>query len=199
MTAIAVEVLREIRDRGLLLVTDRERASVTTLVAGEPVAGSWWSHRAGRRIYEVLCRLEEEPDLLLVKLVEGKETFVYRALWPELFTIALSREDWQTRGLAREELALLERVEREGTLRLENRTDAKSARSLERRLLVRGAQLHTDSGAHAKVLQTWERVARERGFSCVAMDVAAARTKLESRATGRLPWRKGRKLRTRDR
>ena len=57
-------------------------------VAGGPVRGSWWSHARGRLIFEIATGLEEDADVLVAKLVEGKVAFVHRRLWPALVRCA---------------------------------------------------------------------------------------------------------------
>jgi hypothetical protein len=68
---------------------------------------------------------------------------------------------------------------------------------LERKLLVNAVQVHTESGAHAKLLETWEHWAKRIGFVVPSLSVAEAKTKMETRirklneqfkATARLPW-----------
>src|SRR3990172_1678201 len=96
--SVGKQVLSEIEKQGILLVTDPVLPSVTGIVAGEPVSGSWWSHPRAHEIYAVLTSLEDDLGVLLVKLVSKKETFVHSSLWPQLFAIATSKEDWQTSG-----------------------------------------------------------------------------------------------------
>jgi len=66
---------------GLLLMSDPALPSIVALVAGAPVRGSWWGHPQGRTIYTLANRLIDHPDVLLLKLVAGKDTFVHRSLW----------------------------------------------------------------------------------------------------------------------
>lgn len=169
-------------------MTDAVLPSVTALVAGEPVRGSWWGHSKGREIYAVLEELEDDADLLLVKLVSKKVTFVHRALWPELFAIATSGEEWQMRRLSSDAMALLQEVGAAGTVKL-SPDSAKSGRVLEERLLVHGSQIHTETGAHAKVLTSWQRLAKERRVSFARIRPADARAAFEKRTAGKLPWR----------
>lgn len=200
-------LVREVEARGLLLAHDRDLPSVTALVAGAPVAGSWWSHPRAREIYAALSRLEETPSLLLVKLVNGKETFVHRALWPALFTVARAREAWQMQGLARSARTLLDRVDARGAVRLDRLAEGDAerkalraaARSLVARLLVHARQVHTESGAHQKELVAWEPLARELGVGRSWEDLDAAREALASKTEGRLPWERAPRLNTRGR
>jgi hypothetical protein len=185
--AIETRILREIERRGLMLVTDAVLPSVTRLVVGEPVKGSWWSHPKGRQIYSVLTELAEDTSLLLVKLVEGKLTFVHRALWPELLAVATARESWQMKALSREAKALLEEVDSAGSVELDRKA-SRAARDLEDRLLAYGSQVHTESGAHAKILTSWARWATAARVGRRRMDPSKARAALEKKTEGELPW-----------
>src|SRR5688572_33097144 len=69
---------------GLLLLHDQQLPSITTLVAGAPIAGSWWGHARGNEIYQLVEQLEHGAGELSLKLVNGKVTFVHRRLWPLL-------------------------------------------------------------------------------------------------------------------
>lgn len=65
------QILRELRQRGLLLVTDRVLPSLVGMVSGEPVRGSWWAHPKAEEIYTILESLEGD-EALIVKLVSKK-------------------------------------------------------------------------------------------------------------------------------
>jgi len=201
LTAASVgkQVLREIEKRGILLVTDPVLPSVTGIVAGEPVSGSWWSHPRAHEMYAVLTGLEEEHGVLRVKLVSKKETFVHRSLWPELFAVATSGEDWQTAGLSARARALLDKVEKYGAIRLDEigrgfdrKALSRAARELEEKLLVHGDQEHTQKGTHAKLLSSWKRRSEKLKVRFEGVDVASARAAFEARTTGRLPWQRTR-------
>lgn len=192
-------------ERGLLLASDPRLPSVATVVAGGPVAGSWWGHPAGHAIYHALNALEDRPELRSFKLVKGKLTFVHRALWPALAAVALGNEAWQTAGLPDGCEDLLARLRRAGRLRLDElarleqrdyQALAKLASALEARLLVVGGQLHTDNGKHVRLLTSWEAWCGEQGLSRLPT-AAAGRAELERRAAwllsakrpkGFLPW-----------
>lgn len=190
-TRALARVGRELERRGLLLMTDPELPSVTGIVAGEPVRGSWWSHPKARAIYTVLEALEDDEAALFVKLVAKKVTLVHRSLWPELFTVAMAKEGWQTKGLSPGAHALSKRVERDGSLRA-TKNEARSARELEERLLAHGAQEHTETGAHAKVLETWARCASRKHYRPEGGEPVSARLALEARLhdwpKAKLPW-----------
>jgi hypothetical protein len=130
-----------VAERGL--VTVRELAS---LIAGEPIRGSWWAHPRGHDIVHALGALDDHPDILLVKLIEGKQTLVHRRLWPALNRIQLERSLWPP--VSAEAAALLENVRRLGRAP----GGGKPRLELERALLVIGEEEHTASGAHRVVL-----------------------------------------------
>jgi len=197
--SVGKQVLQEIEKQGILLVTDPVLPSVTAIVAGEPVSGSWWSHPRAHEMYAVLTSLEEELGVLRVKLIAKKETFVHRLLWPELFAVATSREEWQTAGLSARARALLEKVETYGAIRLDEigrgfdrKALSRAARELEEKLLVHGDQEHTEKGAHAKLLSSWTGRAQRLNVSFAGTDVGKARAAFEARTTGRLPWQRTR-------
>jgi hypothetical protein len=197
--SVGKKVLREIEKRGILLVTDPVLPSVTGIVTGEPVSGSWWSHPRAHEIFAVTTSLEEDPAVLLVKLVSRKETFVHRSLWPQLFAIATSKADWQTSGLSARARALLEKVESYGAIRLDElgrgfdrKALGRAARELEERLLVHGDQMHTEKGAHAKLLSSWTERAKKLNVRFEGIDIESARAAFEERTTGKLPWQRTR-------
>ena len=57
-------------------------------VAGEPIRGSWWSHKKGSEIFHALGAGDDSPDVLCFRLVDGKISFVHRRLWPALVRLA---------------------------------------------------------------------------------------------------------------
>ena len=130
-----------VRTRGVV----SERALVDA-VAGEPVRGSWWGHPASHAIFRALTELRENPDVFLCKLLEGKQTYVHRRLWPALLRVQAEESLWPP--LSPEARRLLGRVEREGPVEASGRPRLELERSL--RAVARSE--HTPSGAHAAVL-----------------------------------------------
>ena len=179
-------ILAELARIGLLLEHDGSLPSVTAMVAGGPVKGSWWGHPRGNEIYALLGGLSEHRDVEFAKLVNGKVTLVHRALWPALLGAATSGEPWQTAGMKPTSSALLKRVRAAGALQ----TTGDPARDLERRLLVHGTSVHTPSGDHAKALETWQRWAA--GAKVKPWPSEKSRRALEEAVAalggGRLPW-----------
>ncbi len=159
-------------------------------------------------IFQVNEKLEDHPDVLLTKLISGKVTFVHRNLWPEILAIGTAREPWQTEGLSASAQALLKSVEERGELQSDKiewpRSQASTkvkpgdaARELERKLLVHAEQIHTASGAHANLLETWKHWAKRKGFAAPAMQTDQAKRNLEERlrklnhefdGKAQLPW-----------
>jgi hypothetical protein len=62
--------------------------SIAEVIAGEPIRGSWWGHPKGPDIFRALSLLDDSPDVLCFRLVDGKITFVHRRLWPALVRLA---------------------------------------------------------------------------------------------------------------
>jgi hypothetical protein len=202
------EVLEQLHRFGLLLESDARLPSVAGLVAGGPVRGSWWGHPMGQAIFLVADRLADHADVIATKLVSGKVTYVHRRLWPAVVAVGRSREPWQIRALPAAARSLLSRVTRQGELRTDriarprgsgagSRTAREAARTLETRLLVYSESIHTESGAHARRLETWDHWARRTGFGGKGMAAEKAKDQLEHAlaeinarfgAEGRLPW-----------
>jgi hypothetical protein len=196
-------VLAQLERLGLLLVTDAALPSVAALVAGGPVRGSWWSHPLAHEIYDVCQYLDQETPAARVKLVAGKVTFVHASLRSCVAAVGEARAPWQMRGLGAAERRLLARTDEAGALRLDRlggRRDAARARAraagvLEKRLLVASDDVHTESGAHARQLETWEHWLAELRPRPAPVALEAARERLEAAATllgeatqARLPW-----------
>lgn len=206
-------VFTNILEFGVLLESDPTLPSVCTLITGAPLRGSWWSHPLAQTIFQVNEKLQDHQDVLITKLISAKVTFVHRDLWPEILAIGTAREPWQMQGLSISAQALLKTLEETGVLRTDqvgwakslSQSTAKSkpgdaARDLERKLLIHAEQIHTASGAHAKLLETWEQWSTRTGFAAPAIQTDQAKKNLEERlrklndefgATARLPWSAG--------
>lgn len=185
-------LVNTLQDHGLLLASDATLPSVATIVAGEPVRGSWWAHPKSHAIFAALSALSRHPDAIAIPLISGKVTFVHRRLWPALLAIALARERWQTAGLSPQARALLKSVDTCGELQ----ASGGAVRELARRLLVRSEEVHTDKGSHAKRVEQWDRWAQRVGVKPLK-DVVDARRAIEEAAAAltsprgarsTLPW-----------
>src|SRR5687767_5897748 len=107
-------LLALLESHGLLLLSDNRRPALAQLVAGEAIRGSWWGHPEGKRIFALAGALGDHRDALVIKLVDGKLTFVHRRLWSAILAVAGAREAWQTRGLSSPARRLLARLDAEG-------------------------------------------------------------------------------------
>ena len=199
-------VLSNLTKFGFLLESDPCLPNVCTLITGEVMRGSWWSHPVSHDIFAVHEQLEDHPDVLITKLVSSKVTFVHRKLWRQIYAVGNSRAEWQMKNLSGPARLLLKQLDKEGSLttnKLGTTFGAKpgdTARELEMRLLINARQFHTDSGSHSKLLETWETWAKRVSFRPAAVTTTAARRRIEHRLTllnkefagdGRLPWQRG--------
>ncbi len=156
-------------------------------------------------IFKVNERLDDHPDVVIAKLLAGKVTFVHRQFWPALFAVATSKEPWQMRNLPDAAQKVLKFVTKAATVRSDElkigtigrKELNESVRILERRLLIHSKQVHTESGAHAKVLESWESWAAEVGLKPGEISAMDAKKHLEQRVqelnerfngTVKLPW-----------
>jgi hypothetical protein len=193
-----------LRRYGLLLESDPKLPSVVSLVAGRPIAGSWWGHPSGGAIYREVNKLADRADVVLLKLLNGKVTFVLDRLWPHVYAIGCCGEPWQVIGLSPQSQRLVELVRRHGLIRADDPTSrlaagsriSVAARDLERRLLVLGSQVHTETGQHVKSLESWRHWARRTKLA-TRMPAAMAKAELadlvrglnaEFKGKARLPW-----------
>ena len=191
-TRSALQAVRARLQRdGVLLLHDAQRPSLTAIVAGAPIRGSWWGHPSGQTIFEVASALEDDGEALLVPLLASKVTLVAPRLWGELAAVGEAREPWQLEGLDRAARALLGEVDGSGRLR----ASGTPAKALARALLVYSAQVHTASGAHATELQSWpafrraHRLGRRRpGKAGRAAIESAVNAALGPSALSLLPW-----------
>ncbi len=180
------------RRDGFLLLADNTLPSVATLVAGERIHGSWWGHARGHAIFQLAGRLGGHRDSLVLRLVSDKLAFVHRRVWPAVLAVAESESDWQTRDLTRAARTLLATIESES----EGVATGPAARLLESRWLVRGEQVHTTLGSHARHLETWAKWAArarvEKYGSCEAAQLVLENivASVNEKSTGhaRLPW-----------
>jgi hypothetical protein len=185
------QLLIKLEEGGLLLVQDRSFPSVVAMVTGETLRGSWWAHPRCHEIFGCLNTIAADPDVMVTKLIQGKVTFVHRRLWKAVLSVALARDRWQTVGLSPEAGALLDQVEREGTVQASGPESAE----LEQRLLAHGDQIHTESGKHKIRLETWPAWALRCGCE-PAGPAELGRQEIETAVQnlgstlGCLPWRK---------
>lgn len=151
-------------------------------VTGEPVRGSWWGHPLGKLIFTLAEGLDDSNEVLTLKLLEGKATFVDQALWPVLLAVVLD-DQWRAarvKILSAAGKALLKKVEASS-----RRGEAAGpVKELEESLLVHCASEHTEKGRHEKRLTSWSHWAKSRSLSPAKLEVEAALEQLKAAAGG---------------
>jgi hypothetical protein len=198
-------VFDELCKCGLMLDADNSLPSIAGLVIGAPVRGSWWAHPLSNEVYMVSMRVMRHPDVVVLKLLNGKVTHVHRQVWPFLYAVATGHERWQFEGLPASAKTLFAKVRARGSLRVDELRGQRTvkelsddARALEGRLLVFGDDLHTESGAHVKRVETWDHWAKRIGFNAadpmspaegrVQLEKVAAKLGVEMGVNPSLPW-----------
>jgi hypothetical protein len=184
----AIDALATLQRRGMFLASDKVLPNLVIQVVGAPVRGSWWAHPLCHEIYMVSQHLRDHTDVAVLKLVNGKTTYVHRSRWPELYAIGIGSDVWQTASLPASATEMLARVSEAGSLRMDELRSRQSmkelgqdARLLESRLLVFGDDVHTELGAHVKRIETWPHWTARVSFSPEKqMSSAQGRTAFES-------------------
>jgi|HubBroStandDraft_2_1064218.scaffolds.fasta_scaffold359304_2 hypothetical protein len=187
----AVElVLAALTRHGLLLKQDKAILNVVGIVTGESLRTSWWSHPKSHLIFSVLTRLADDPRVLFVKLLDRKDTLVHSSLWPALLAVGSAREQWQTQGLSTSAAGLLKRIDRGNT---EVRSTGLIAKELQIRLLATAHEVHTESGRHELLLESWSTWSERVG--CKPLKSSAVGRQILEQATvslgaplKALPW-----------
>lgn len=104
------KVKKELSRHGLLLLTDPMLPSLVATIAGSPVSGSWWGHPQGNLMFNLSNELAEDPEVLAVKFINKKITYLDQRHWDAFFTIAMSASDWQMKKLAPDSSALYKKI-----------------------------------------------------------------------------------------
>jgi hypothetical protein len=101
-----MDPLAWVREQGVVLQSARGPVpNLAEHVAGEPIRGSWWGHPDGHAIFDALQTLNESPDVVRLRLVNGKVTLVHRRVWPALVRVADRLEAGQLAALHEEHTA----------------------------------------------------------------------------------------------
>ena len=191
---LTAAVLTALERLGLLLKQDRRLPSVVTIIAGEPLSTSWWSHPRNHLIFEVLSELADHRHVLLTKLLYGKDTLVHRSLWPAFLAVATSREQWQMRRLSAAGRRLFDRTIRSST---PITSAGAPVKELAARLLVHTVEVHTARGKHQVAVVSWRSWAANAG-AVPLISLSQAREELEgacrilSAPLSALPWHRPR-------
>jgi hypothetical protein len=164
------KIKKELNKRGWLLEADSKLPSIVTLVVGKPVKGSWWGHAKGNLIYNTCGLLDDENDVLCLKLINGKRTYVHRRYWNLISNLVQSNRTYLEKSLSSESRKILKTVEKNGSLR-SDRSGAKTyslikpfVKELEKSLLCCSQSIHTESGFHITELVSWAAVFHKRKF-----------------------------------
>lgn len=189
MTLNAIEkkefarVMTELEAKRVLLEFDNFFPSIVNIIAKEPIKGSWWGHAKGKIIYNVANEVEDHSDVLKLKLVAGKSTYVHRLLWDALFSILTQPISRQVNSLSPGAKKLLSHLQKKACLRADEIDQANVTafiKELDLALLIRTESIHTDSGKHIKQMETWSHFLTRRGICFSATPVALAKEKIES-------------------
>ena len=181
----AAALKRALAKERLLFAQDAKWPSVAAFVAGEVVKGSWWSHPQAQAIFKLLNELDDNDDLLFVKLVSAKVTIVDASLVAAVHAIGGAREAWQTTKLSAPAKKLLASLEKDGS----KRTTGAAAKELELRLLVRARQVHTASGKHENELSLWPSSKVNVDAAKRAVEAVVDAKNAAHAAKHTLPWR----------
>ena len=187
-------LFERLREYDLILSSDARFPSVSNIVIGDAITGSWWAHPAAHDVFRLSCELIAHPDVLRMVLVSGKVTLVHRPLWPAVFAIGTAREPWQMSKLSKEARTLLEKIDKPMM------ASGDAVRELEKYVLIQAESVHTERGTHAKQVQSWRSWAKSVKLGKVRLTQAEARLQIEQvvarlnkqfGATGTLPWQSG--------
>ena len=86
---MGLDVMAVLIEHGMLLQSARGPIpNVAELVAGDRIKGSWWAHPKRYEIFTELGHLDASPDVVRLRLVNGKVTLVHRRVWPALVRLA---------------------------------------------------------------------------------------------------------------
>jgi hypothetical protein len=190
MVGGTTKILDTLSGVGLLLTQDKRLPNVVTLVTGEFLRTSWWSHPKGRLIFKVLSELSDHPDVLFSKLLYGKVTLIHRKLWPAFLTVASANEPWQVRGLTMAGQQLLKSLSES---KEPIRSSGRAVKELEVKLLAHAKEVHTESGRHELLVEPWTSWSRDVGVEPLH-SVVFARQQLEEAtesigaSRSALPW-----------
>ncbi len=126
-------------------------------VIGARPNGSWWGHPEGKRIYRLAEALLDSGEVVSLKLVDGKATWVHRSLWPQVLAV-VTDASWRAASLGALPASarrLVKRVEAHGEAQPARATEADDVKRVEAACLVRVTSAHTDRGRHEKRLESW--------------------------------------------
>lgn len=84
-----MDAVAAVRRHGILLQSAQGPVpNLASLVAGEPVEGSWWGHPRNHEIFRAINRARESSVVVATHLVGGKVTLIHRRLWPAVVRLS---------------------------------------------------------------------------------------------------------------
>ena len=84
-----VDVVALVADLGVVLESAAGAVpNLASLIAGEPIRGNWWTHPASHRIFAATRLVRDSEQVVTLRLVRRKVTFVHRRLWPALVRLS---------------------------------------------------------------------------------------------------------------
>lgn len=166
------KIVKEAKNRGWLMEADSKLPSAVTVIVGKPVKGSWWGHAKGNLIYNTCNMLYYEKDLICLKLINGKRTYLHRQYWNLIYNLIQSNQKDLEKSISAKAKKIFKDVEKKKLLRADESGNAKayalmkpSLKELEKTVLCCSQSVHTESGFHATELISWSKVFKDRDFS----------------------------------
>jgi hypothetical protein len=159
----------------LLMKQHKGLPSVVSILTGEDLDHSWWSHPQSQLLFRVMNELVDHPDVLVCKLLFRKDTFVHRGLFPALLC-AVQADAGSHLGFAAREL--LRRIEASKEALAGS---GSAAKELVLKVKVHSLEVHTESGRHELKLESW-RLWAERAAVVPMTSSAAAIIALQQAA-----------------
>lgn len=148
----------------ILLLQDKSFPNIVSKIVNEKISGSWWGHPLANPIYNGLGWVEHNRNILIIKLIDGKVTYIHESLFADIYSIVSETRDWQLKKLKPDELKLLKYIAKKNKVLSDDpklkelvKDSKKSFATLEKRLLVFSSEEHTDSGKHVKEYMPWKK------------------------------------------
>jgi hypothetical protein len=89
-----MDAVGAVRRHGILLQSARGPVpNLATLVAGEPIEGSWWGHPRNHEIFRAINQARESSVVVATHLIGGKVTLIHRRLWPAVVRLSNRFDD----------------------------------------------------------------------------------------------------------
>jgi hypothetical protein len=89
-----VDAVAAVRRHGVLLQSAKGPVpNLASLVAGEPIQGSWWGHPRNHEIFRAINQARESSVVVATHLVGGKVTLIHRRLWPAVVRLSNRFDD----------------------------------------------------------------------------------------------------------